>query len=295
MIAKRALAGASGAGQGARRVCVAAAPVVEHHLGVNLRAWIFLGLLTGAAGPLACERPEPIDPGNAPEVCVTYVGCVKAVDADAGKQADAQYGPHGSCWEGTEDEKADCLSVCDVQLRSYADAFPELAACDASGIVTDAEFEIGAAVFDPVDPNALPVYKELGPGDPLTIVRGGQGLLMLPIGLHGRDFVITAEPNDWDNPKIPKVDLWIDIEGNNNGFGGHFAQLNNYAVGFVKLGDGMGTLEHMYIAVIVPDTVADPMTLTGLPGTIHVELRTYNQPAAIRELDFVVAPEILEY
>lgn len=275
-------------------MCVAAGPAVAHHLGVNLRAWTLLTLLTGAASPLACERPVP-DPGNAPELCVTYVDCVKAVDAEAGRSVEAEYGAHGSCWEGTEDAKAECLSVCDVQLRSYAAAFPDIDACDASGIVTDAEFEIGAAVFDPIDPLALPVYHELAAGDPLTIVRGGQGLLMLPLGLRGRDFVITQEPNDWDNPKIPKVDLWVDIEGHNDGFGGHFAQLNNYAVGFVKLGDGMGTVEHMYIAVIVPDTVADATTLTNQPGKIHVELRTYGQPAAIRELDFVVGPEILEY
>jgi len=257
-----------------------------------MRDW--MTKVAAVALALACERPPPDpepDPGNAPEVCVVFVDCVKAVDAAEGAKAEDIYGPYGSCWEGTEDEAAACLAICDGQLRSFAMAFPDRDECDPSGIETDAEFEIGAAVFDPDDPLALPVYKPLAAGDPIQIVRGGQGLLMLPLGLRGRDFVITEEPNDWDNPKIPKVDLWVDVDGFNTGFGGHFAMLNNYAVGFVDI-DGKGTLEHMYIAVLVPDTVTDATALVGRSGQIHVELQTYNQPAAIRDLDFVVAPEI---
>jgi hypothetical protein len=91
---------------------------------------------------------------------------------------------------------------------------------------------------------------------------------------------------------MPRVDMWVDIEDNNVGFGGHFARLNNYSVGFYPLDDGEGTLEHMYIAIIVPDAIADPEALTGKQGTVHIQLNTFNEPAAIRELDFVVAPEI---
>lgn len=253
----------------------------------------------------ACEPKGPADSesssetgatsdsgGEAPEVCLRYVACLTEIDAEAGAEAEATHGARGSCWTGDEIAAAECLALCDVQLRNYATAFPKLAACDASGIVSEATFEIGEAVFDPVDPFIAPTYRALAAGDTMTVVRGGQGLLMLPFGLRGKDFVITEDPNDWDNPRMPRVNLWVDIDGHNVLSSGHFARINNYSVGFVPLGDGEGTLEHMYIAIIVPDAIADPQTLTGQHGTVHIELSTFNQPAAIQELEFVVAPEI---
>jgi hypothetical protein len=288
--------------------CVAAASPVAHHGGVSLLNTIFRGwaVVGGLLAASACERLGPYtetettgtettgDTGSlAPEVCEAYVACLKEVDAAAGAEADESYGAKGRCWSEPQDTQAECLAICDAQLRSYAAAFPEIAACDAGVISTDVEFEIGEAVFDPVDQLLDPVYRSVKQGDTLTIVRGGQGLLMLPLGLRGRNFTITEDPNDWDNPKMPKVNLWVDIEDHNVGFGGHFARINNYAVGFVDKGDGL--LEHMYIAVIVPDAIPDPTTLTGKPGKIHIELYTYNKPSAVRELDFVVAPKIQEY
>lgn len=230
--------------------------------------------------------------GDVPEVCLRYIACLKEIDAEAGAEAAANAGPGGTCWSGSEDTAAQCVALCDAQLRDYALAFPEVPACDAEGIESAVEFEIGAAIFNPLDPFEPPVYQALAEGDTIAIVRGGQGLLMLPFALRGRNFVITEDPNDWDNPKIPKVDMWVDIDDHNVGFGGHFARLNNYAVGFYPLNDGMGTLEHMYIAIIVPAAIPDPETLTNQHGTVHIELSTYNEPAAIRELEFVIAPEI---
>lgn len=273
--------------------------------GVRLLKTITCGWAVAAAlvAASACERLGPhtetggTDTGDtgsdAPEVCLAYVACMKEVDAAAGAEAEADYGADGRCWGESMDARAECLAICDAQLRTYAAAFPEISACDAGAIETDVEFEIGEAVFDPVDQLLDPVYRTVEQGDTLTIVRGGQGLLMLPIGLRGRNFTITEDPNDWDNPKMPRVNLWVDIEGHNVGFGGHFARLNNYSVGFVDKGGGL--LEHMYIAIIVPDAIPDPTTLTSQPGKLHVELYTYNKPAAVRELDFVVAPEIQEY
>lgn len=236
----------------------------------------------------ACERGAHHD--EAPEVCLRYVACVQEVEAAAGPEAEARYGARGSCWGGDEVAAAECLSRCDKQLRGYAAAFPDRAACDASDIAPDAEFEVGEAVFDPDDPFAPPTYRALADGEAVTVVRGSQGLLMLAFALRGKDFVITEDPNDWGNPRMPKVDLWVDIDGHNVGPGGHFARLHDFAVGFYPLADG--TLEHMYIAVIVPDAVTDPQALTGQPGKVHIELNTFLQPAAIRELSFVVAPEI---
>ena len=272
--------------------------------GVTLRRRTGLAFLSAwlLAGAGACERRGPHGetggetggPSEVPEVCQLYVACMEAFDATEGDKAAKTYGEGGSCWDGDEVAQAQCLEVCDTQLRNYAAAFPDLTACDASKIVTDVEFEIGEAVFDPVDPLLDPVYRPVTQGDHLTVVRGGQGLLMLPIGLHGRNFVITADPNDWNNPRIPKVDVVVDIEGFNVGLGGHFAKLSNYAVGFVETATA-GELEHMYIALLVPDAVSDPTMLTGKPGKMQVTLHTFNKPAAVRGLEFVVAPKIQEY
>lgn len=268
-----------------------------------------LALIASLVAGLACElkvynHTEPSSDSDtntseatsagdgAPEVCLRYVACLQEIDAAAGAEAEATHGADGKCWGGDEVAAAECFSLCDAQLRNYAAAFPDIAACSYEGIVSDVEFEIGEAVFDPEDPFAPPVYRELEDGGTMTVVRGGQGLLMLPFALRGKNFVITEDPNDWDNPRMPRVDMWVDIDGHNVGFGGHFARLNNYSVGFYPLGDGMGTLEHMYIAIIVPDAITDPQTLTGQPGKVHIELNTFFEPAAIRELSFVIAPEI---
>lgn len=268
-----------------------------------VRGWAVAAALVGAS---ACERLLPYtettgaetgetgDTGSdAPEVCLSYVACMKEVDAKAGADADADYGAKGRCWGESEDIQAECLAICDAQLRSYAMAFPEISACDASAIETDVEFEIGEAVFDPVDQLLDPVYRPLTQGGTVTIVRGGQGLLMLPLGLRGRNFTITEDPNDWDNPKMPKVNLWVDIDGHNVGFGDHFARLNNYAVGFVEK-DATGLLEHMYIAIIVPDAIDDPQQLVNKAGVVHMELRTYMNTTVAQDIEFVVAPEIQE-
>src|SRR5690606_13334433 len=112
-----------------------------------------------------------------------------------GAEAELSHAARGTCWTEGEIAAAECLMLCDVQLRNYAATFPELEACDASAIVPDATFEIGEAVFKPDDPFFPPTYRKLEPGGTVTIVRGGQGLLMLPFGLRGRDFVITDDPN----------------------------------------------------------------------------------------------------
>ncbi len=114
---------------------------------------------------------------------------------------------------------------------------------------------------------------------------------MLPLGVRGSGFEVPVDPNDWDNPRMPRIDLWMDIEGFNLGFGGHFARVPNYTIGFVPI-DEMGTLEHLYIAVLVPDAIEDASALTSQPGLIRAELRTYMQPTVARQLSFVVAPEI---
>ncbi len=55
-----------------------------------------------------------------------------------------------------------------------------------------------------------------------------------------------------------------------------------------------GTLEHMYIAIIVPDAIDDPQQLVNKAGVVHMELRTYMNTTVAQDIEFVVAPEIQE-
>ena len=104
---------------------------------------------------------------------------------------------------------------------------------------------------------------------------------MMPLGVHGRGFEVAADPNDWDDPRTPKIDLWIDIDGFNVGPAGYFAKVVNYPIGFVPVGAD-GTLEHMYITMFVPDALTDASALFGKTGLIRAELHAYEQPTAGR-------------
>jgi len=237
------------------------------------------------------ETGSTSDTGDegAPEVCTRWVACSAVIDPDT--EMASKYGAEGSCWQAEAAEQADCIKLCDGQLHSYAKAFPDEPACSVEGLPMSAQFTIGEAVFDPNDPLAEPTFRELKDGDAMKIVRGGQGLLMLPFGVRGSGFEVPADPNAWDDPKMPHVDMYVDIEGANVGFGGHFSRLNEYPIGFVEVD---GTLEHMYIAIIVPDAIDDPETLVNKAGVVHMELRTYMNTTVAQDIEFVVAPEIQE-
>ena len=247
---------------------------------------------TGTGTDTGTSTGDTAAPSEIPAVCQRWVGCTAEIDPSTAAEMTAKYGEDGSCWQLDGAEQAGCIAFCDNQLRTYGEAFPALMACRFDDIVGTAEFRLGEAVFDPADPLAPPTYRELATSDELTVVRGGQGLLMLPLGVHGRGFEVPSDPNDWDNPRTPKIDLWIDIEGQNVGIGGHFAQITGYPIGFVPISDGM--LEHLYITVFVPDAIADPSVLFGKTGLLRAELHTYQQPTTALQLSFVVASELQE-
>ncbi|MFY0536648.1 hypothetical protein [Nannocystis pusilla] len=77
-----------------------------------------------ASGSDTSSTSATTDGDGAPEVCLRYVACLKEIDAEAGAEAEATHGADGSCWSGDETAAADCLALCDAQLRNYAKAFP---------------------------------------------------------------------------------------------------------------------------------------------------------------------------
>jgi hypothetical protein len=107
-------------------------------------------------------------------------------------------------------------------------------------------------------------------GDELLMVRGGQGLLMFPMPLRGRGFTLAPDPKDYTDPATPKFDMYLDIDGFDLDFGGHFKRLSNYPVPFEVLDDG--TYEFVYITLFVPNKLTNPCDIDGLPGELHAEL-----------------------
>jgi len=107
-------------------------------------------------------------------------------------------------------------------------------------------------------------------GDELLMVLGGQGLLMFPMPLRGAGFTLADDPSDYTDPATPLFDMYLDIDGFELDFGGHFKRLSNYPVPFEVLPDG--TYEFVYITLFVPDELTDPCDIDGLPGELHAEL-----------------------
>ncbi len=221
-----------------------------------------------------------------PAPCESYLDCRDEATPSSAADAHAEFGVDGSCWE--DRSETECVDACELQLEQYGMSYPDIEACGPPP--TDVTFSIGAADF--ADPSMLdipPAYRPLANGDTLNLVRGGQGLLMLPIGFRGENFEVPEDPTDYTHPKMPIVNLWLDIEGYNIGVGGHFARIANYPVGFEPTGDGV--LEHLYTAILVPDEFDGDVIyeLDGLPGQLWVELRTYENPAVTREVEVVIA------
>jgi hypothetical protein len=107
-------------------------------------------------------------------------------------------------------------------------------------------------------------------GDELLMVLGGQGLLMFPMPLRGSGFTLAPDPSDYTDPRTPKFDMYLDIDGFDLDFGGHFKRLSNYPVPFEVLADG--TYEFVYITLFVPNELTNPCDIDGLPGELHAEL-----------------------
>ncbi|MEM6992568.1 MAG: hypothetical protein AAF721_18795, partial [Myxococcota bacterium] len=84
----------------------------------------------------------------------------------------------------------------------------------------------------------------------------------------------------------PIVELWLDIEGHNDGFGGHFKRIANYPLGFSEMDDG--SYQSTYIAIILPDG-KDPVELDGLPATLSVAMEPLDSAPITVELDLTVS------
>lgn len=128
-------------------------------------------------------------------------------------------------------------------------------------------------------------YVPLSDGDDFPIVRGGQGSEMFPLPMRGAEFFLPENPTTWMNELGPLVDVNLDIEGYNDGIGGHFKRVANYRVDWTIEEDG--TYSSTFVPIIMPDGIT-PEEIDGLPVHVYVRLRPHEQPAIETELDLVV-------
>lgn len=128
-------------------------------------------------------------------------------------------------------------------------------------------------------------YVPLADGDEFPIVLGGQGAQMFPMPLRGGEFYLPGNPTSWMDETGPLVDLEMDIDGYNDGPGGHFKRIANYTLDWVVLPDD--TYQSSFLPIIVPDGI-DPEELDGMPAHLWVRLRPHEQPELVVELDVVV-------
>ncbi len=227
--------------------------------------------------------------GEVNTLCALYVACITEVDPASASDLDLRLGEQGSCWQDAITAQAECVDECAGGLSKATLDYPSNEICKTPSDLNDAIFEIGQAIFDPNDPFADPTWAALATGDSLELVLGGQGLLMFPIGLRGANFVIADDPSDFADPKMPQVDMWMDIEGYNIGFAGHFARIYNYPIPFKALSGSNDIYEFLYIAVIVPDEISDPKVLDGKPSHLWIELNAYDDKPILRELDVIIS------
>lgn len=222
------------------------------------------------------------------KLCIRYVDCVAEVNPGGLSEVDGRLGEAGTCWSEAIADQDACVDECAAGLAKANLDYPSAATCEPPAEQSDAVFEIGQAIFDPEDPFAEPSWAPLADGDTIEMVRGGQGLLMFAVGLRGANFVIAEDPTDFADPMMPQVDMWMDIDGYNIGYAGHFARIYNYPIPFRPLDGADGIVEFLYVAVIVPDEISEPIVLDGQPGHIWIELFPYEEASILRELDVVI-------
>ena len=231
--------------------------------------------LLACALVLACVGEGGDPPAEDDHICERYLACAPSSDLEARISA------AGACWSDVLAEQRACVDECAAGLAERA--------CEPPDAGNDAVLELGQAIFDPLDPFAPPTWGRLAAGDRMPIVRGGQGLLMLGLGLRGANFEIAADPFDFADPKMPQIDLWMDVDGYNVGYAGHFARVYNYPIPFKPREDDPSALEFLYVAILVPDAITDPAVLDGRSGHIWLELHPYGEASIVRELDVIVA------
>ncbi|MEM7159062.1 MAG: hypothetical protein AAF799_39865 [Myxococcota bacterium] len=120
----------------------------------------------------------------------------------------------------------------------------------------------------------------------LPVVTGPQGLSMFSMPIRGAGFYTPPMPS-FDNPDMPMLQAWVDIEGLNDSPGGHFNEVNDYPALFYPSFDDPGTLEGPAVWLVLPDAV-EAEDIDGMPALLHAELLDADGLFFVEEYELVV-------
>lgn len=131
-------------------------------------------------------------------------------------------------------------------------------------------------------------YAPLVDGGALDLVLGGQGAWMFPIAVRGGGFKLPRDPSDLQAEDVPRLDLWIDVDGFEISVGRHLAQVDALPMMF-SVGEG-GVYSASYVPLILPEVLSDMRELDGRAGRLYARLSTVEGDLT-SELDVVVRAE----
>ena len=104
----------------------------------------------------------------------------------------------------------------------------------------------------------------------LPVVVGPQGLSMFSMPMRGQGFYNPPDPG-FDNPDMPILHAWVDVEGYELTADGHFNEVVDYPALFYPSLADPGVLEAPAVWLVLPDEVDAP-TLMGRSVIIHAEM-----------------------
>lgn len=105
--------------------------------------------------------------------------------------------------------------------------------------------------------------------DVLPVFVGPQGLDMFSLPLRGSGFPVPPQPVDFDDPDLPVLTMWVDVQG----YEPHLAEVSDYVVPFSPDVDSPADYEYVAVWLTIPDDVS-PEDLVALPAHLHAELDT---------------------
>lgn len=104
----------------------------------------------------------------------------------------------------------------------------------------------------------------------LPVTVGPQGLSMFSLPLRGKGFHNPPDAG-FDNPEVPILQAWVDVDGHDESPGGHLSEVVDYPALFYPSQQEPNVLVGPAVWLVIPDTV-DPSTLVGRRAQLHAEL-----------------------
>jgi len=164
-------------------------------------------------------------------------------------------------------------AVTSTTTQSSGDVDPPLTSTDTGTPVAWLEVGWGTTEFNAFD-------------ESLPVVIGPQGLSMFSMPIRGGGFYNPPDPS-FDNPDMPMLHAWVEIEGYELSEGGYFNEVVDYPALFYPSLDNDGILEGPAVWLVLPNQV-DPLEIVGRTAFLRAELVDRDGLVLVDEYELVV-------